>query len=162
MSSISVFKIKEQLRKYNISFSEDESVQELRNKFNDLPITEGQIEYLRRRKVNYKAEFGWTRGEAARFIQEADEYFRLRDALPISPAQKLVFIERGIDVPEGITSGEAANIIYNLPPTDEQLEYIEKYKLEVRKGVELCFGYCQYIIDNREAVHRFSRIRSQK
>lgn len=160
MSSVNVFKIKNELKSFGVLFSDSETAASLRVKFDALPITEGQIEHLDRLKIRYVSEWNWSRGYAAGFIKKCDEYYKLRNNLPVSPEQRILLMNKGIDFSENLTSGEAAKLIYNLPPDKEQLLYIEKYGLKVNKLVPLTYGYCQYIIEKREKFIKFSRMKS--
>lgn len=162
MSSVNFHRMKEELKAFGIDFSENESPKRLREKFDALPITEGQIEHLLRQDVRYKEEWNWTRGFASDFIRKCDEYYKLLNELPVSPKQMVILLDKGIEIKEGLTSGEAAKIIYNLPATEEQLLYIKKYNLKVSVGVELTYGYCQYLIGKRENFIKGSRMKSVK
>lgn len=160
MSSVNIFKIKSELKSYGVPFLDSEPISSLRAKFDALPITEGQIEQLYRLKIRYASEWNWSRGFASGFINKCDEYYKLRNNLPISPEQRILLMNKGIDFSENLTSGEAARLIYNLPPDTEQLLYIEKYGLKVNKLIPLTFGYCQYIIGKRESFIKLSRMNS--
>ena len=51
-----------------------------------------------------------------------------------------------------MTFGEAAKIIYNMPPEEKQLTYLENNKIKLQKGIELTYGYAYRLIKARERV----------
>ncbi len=162
MSSVSIYKMRKQLTENGVSWSEEDSPVVLREKFERLPITEGQISYLLHLRIRYDRKLGWTIGEASAFIKEAETYFRLRDMLPVAPEQKLLLLSKGIEVPKGMTAGDAARIISRLPAEAEQLEYIKVYGLKTDCSIPLDYGYCQYLIGNHQAALRYSKLRRNK
>ena len=68
----------------------------------------------------------------------------------MSPVQKTILLDKGISFDPAMTSGEAAQMIYNLEPDFEQLEYINKHNLKLSKYKKLTYGYAQEIIAKRE------------
>ena len=150
MASKSVYFMKSELMKHNICVSDDLSVCELKELFNHLPITSGQIEELKLFNITYKEKWGWDRGFASEIIEESIEYVKLRNNLPMSPIQKTILLDKGKTFDQNLTSGEAAKIIYNLDPDIEQIEYIKKHNLKVSRYKKLTYGYAQEIIAKRE------------
>lgn len=150
MASKNITFIKLELKKHDVNFSDGSTVSELKELFDKLPITAGQIKELRLFNIRYKEKWGWTRGFAARVIDESVKYAKLRDALPASPAQMIILMEHGMPFGETLTSGEAARLIYDLDPEPEQLEYMEKYKLKVSKYKKVTYGYAKELIERRE------------
>lgn len=150
MVSKSVYFMESELRKHNIEVSPNISIDELKKLFNLLPITSGQIEELKLFNITYKGNWGWNRGFASTLIQESIEYVKLRNNLPMSPVQKTILLDKGISFDPTMTSGEAAQMIYNLDPDFEQLEYINKHNLKLSKYKKLTYGYAQEIIGKRE------------
>lgn len=142
--------IKLELKKHEVDFPDDISVSELKELFGRLPITAGQIKELKLFNIRYKSRWCWTRGFAARVIEESIKYAKLRDALPASPAQMIILMEHGRAFDENLTSGEAARLIYDLEPEPEQLEYIDRYKLKVSEYKKVTYGYAKELIDRRE------------
>lgn len=130
----------------DIEFGEDESREELLEKFLGLPITQAQKEELFHYGINYKDDWGWSRRGVISFLKDLKDYNDTLRSLPVSPQQKVVLLSRDYCDFEGLTSGEAADIIFNLPPEQEQLNYINMFKLEVPKGVELTYGIAESII----------------
>ena len=72
--------------------------------------------------------------------------------MPPSPWQIYFLMDHGIDVSCNMTFGEAAKIIYNLPPEKKQLTYLENNKIKPQKGIELTYGYAYRLIKARERV----------
>ena len=162
MSSINFFRMKEELKAFGIEFSSEENALEIREKFNELPITNGQIEHLERIGISYKNEWNWTRGFTREFLKKSNEYFKLRDKLPASPCQMVILLSKGVHIKDDLTSSEAANLIYNLPAEIEQLLYIKKYRLKVGAGIPLTYGYCEYLIKKRESFLKKTRMNATK
>lgn len=150
MASKSVYFMKSELMKHNICVPDDISVCELKELFNHLPITSGQIEELKLFNITYKEKWGWDRGFASGIIEESIEYVKLRNNLPMSPIQKTILLDKGKTFDQNLTSGAAAKIIYNLDPDIEQIEYIKKHNLKVSRYKKLTYGYAQEIIAKRE------------
>lgn len=157
MRGISIYKMKQQLTENNVGWSEDDSIDEIKKKFYNLPITEGQIHYLASRNIKYDETLNWTRGDAKKFIKEAEIYFKLRNLLPASPMQKMLLYKHGVFF-ENMTSGQAAELISCLPAEPEQIRYIEAYKLKHNNSVPLTYAYCQYIIGKHQTMLNYSRL----
>ena len=43
-------------------------------------------------------------------------------------------------------------IIYNMPPEEKQLTYLENNKIKLQKGIKLTYGYAYRLIKARERV----------
>ena len=139
-------KVKIALCENDIEFGEDESREELLEKFYSLPITQAQKEELYHYGIAYKESWSWNRRAAISFLKDIKDYNELLRKLPVSPQQKAILLSHDYCDFEGLTSGQAADIIFNLPPEQEQLNYINMFKLEVPKGVELTYGIAESII----------------
>ena len=146
------FIMRQQLKDFGIELSDNASESEIKEKFYKLPITEGQISELKKLGVSYDTKMQWTRGFAKDFIRKGTEHFRIREKMPASPWQIYFLMEQGIDVAHDLTFGEAAKIIYNLPPEEKQLTYLENNKIKPQKGIELTYGYAYRLIKARERV----------
>lgn len=146
------FLMRQQLKDFGIELGENASDSEIKEKFYKLPITEGQISELKKLGVSYEARMQWTRGFAKDFIRKGNEHFRAREKMPASPWQLYNLMEHGIDVAHDLTFGEAAKIIYNFPPEEKQLTYLENNKIKPQKGIELTYGYAYRLIKARERV----------
>lgn len=144
--------MRQQLKDFGIELSDNASDNEIKEKFYKLPITEGQISELKKLGVSYDTKMQWTRGFAKDFIRKGTEHFRIREKMPASPWQIYFLMEQGIDVAYDLTFGEAAKIIYNLPPEEKQLTYLENNKIKPQKGIELTYGYAYRLIKARERV----------
>lgn len=144
--------MRQQLKDFGIELSDNASDNEIKEKFYKLPITEGQISELKKLGVSYDTKMQWTRGFAKDFIRKGTEHFRIREKMPASPWQIYFLMEQGIDVAHDLTFGEAAKIIYNLPPEEKQLTYLENNKIKPQKGIELTYGYAYRLIKARERV----------
>lgn len=158
MASKNVYFMKSELRKHDVYVPDGISVGKLKELFNHLPITSGQIEELKLFNITYKGKWGWDRGFASTIIEESIEYVKLRNNLPMSPVQKTILLEKGQTLDPSMTSGEAARMIYNLDPDPEQLEYIRKHNLKLSKHKRVTYGYAQEIIGRREQYlleHKF-------
>lgn len=161
MASKNVHFMKSELRNHNVFVPDGISVDKLKELFNHLPITVGQIEELKLFNITYKKKWGWDRGFASTIIEESIEYVKLRNNLPMSPVQKTILLEKGQVFDPSMTSGEAARMIYNLEPDSEQLEYIRKHNLKLSKHKRLTYGYAQEIIGRREQYLFEYKLRSQ-
>ena len=146
------FIMRQQLKDFGIELSDNASDSEIKEKFYKLPITEGQISELKKLGVSYDTKMQWTRGFAKDFIRKGTEHFRAREKMPASPWQIYFLMEQGIDVSRDMTFGEAAKMIYNLPPEKKQLTYLENNKIKPQKGIELTYGYAYRLIKARERV----------
>ena len=144
--------MRQQLKDFGIELSDNASDSEIKEEFFKLPITEGQINELKKLGVSYDPKMKWTRGFAKDFIRKGTEHFRIREKMPASPWQIYFLMEQGIDVAYDLTFGEAAKIIYNLPPEEKQLTYLENNKIKPQKGIELTYGYAYRLIKARERV----------
>lgn len=144
--------MRQQLKDFGIELSDNASDSEIKEKFYKLPLTEGQISELKKLGVSYDTKMQWTRGFAKDFIRKGTEHFRIREKMPASPWQIYFLMEQGIDVAQDLTFGEAAKIIYNLPPEEKQLTYLENNKIKPQKGIELTYGYAFRLIKARERV----------
>lgn len=149
MSGKTLFIMKTELKAHGIKYKNDITPAELTKLFEALPITDGQIRELKLFNIDYSPKLNWTRGEARDFILEARDYMRLRGMLPASPKQRMQLLTAGIDA-KGLTSAQAAEMIYNLPATAKQLYYIEKNKVRTEVGKKLTYGYCEQLIKRRE------------
>lgn len=145
-----LFTMKAELKAHGIKYQKDITPAELTKLFETLPITGGQIRELKLFDIDYSPKLHWTRGQARDFISEARDYMRLRGMLPASPKQRMQLMVAGIIVPKGLTSAEAAQMVYNLPATASQLHYIEKNKVRTEPGKKLTYGYCGQLIKRRE------------
>ena len=146
------FIMRQQLKDFGVELSDNASDNEIKEKFYNLPITEGQIIELKKLGVSYKAKMQWTRGFAKDFIRKGTQHFRAREAIPASPWQLYFLMEQGISVSGDMSFGEAAKINYNLPPEEKQLKYLENNKIKPQKGIELTYGYAYRLIKARERV----------
>lgn len=144
--------MRQQLKNFGIELSDNVSDSEIKEEFYKLPITEGQISELKKLGVSYDPKMEWTRGFAKDFIRKGTEHFRIREKMPASPWQLYFLMEHRIDVAHDLTFGEAAKIIYNLPPEEKQLTYLENNKIKPQKGIELTYGYAFRLIKARERV----------
>ena len=141
--------MRQQLKDFGVELSDNASDNEIKEKFYNLPITEGQIIELKKLGVIYKAKMQWTRGFAKDFIRKGAQHFRAREAIPASPWQLYFLMEQGISVSGDMSFGEAAKIIYNLPPEEKQLKYLENNKKPSEKLVASSGGYNNYSIHSR-------------
>ena len=144
--------MRQQLKDFGIELSDNASDSEIKEKFYKLPITDGQVSELKKLGVSYEPKMQWTRCFAKDFIRKGTEYFRIREKMPASPWQLYFLMEHSIDVSHDMTFGEAAKIIYNLPPDEKQLTYLENNKIKPQKGIELTYGYAYRLIKARERV----------
>ena len=72
------FIMRQQLKDFGVELSDNASDNEIKEKFYNLPITEGQIIELKKLGVSYKAKMQWTRGFAKDFIRKGTQHFRAR------------------------------------------------------------------------------------
>lgn len=144
--------MRQQLKDSGIELSDNASDSEIKERFYKLPVTEGQISELKKLGVSYEAKMQWTRGFAKDFIRKGTEHFKAREKMPASPWQLYFLMEHRIDVAHDLTFGDAAKIIYNLPPEEKQLTYLENSKIRPQKGIELTYGYAYRLIKARERV----------
>lgn len=150
MASKNLYFMKKALLESGINVTDSMTVNEIKNLFDNLPITKGQIRELKLFDITYNPDWKWTRGYASNFIKESTAYIKLRNSLPISPIQRIVLMEHGIEITEKMTAGEAANIIYNLPADQEQIDYIKKFDITYNTDSTLTYGYAQQLIKKYE------------
>ena len=146
------FIMRQQLKDFGIELSDNAPDSEIKEKFYKLPITDGQVNELKKLGVSYEPKMQWTRGFAKDFIRKGIEHFRAREKMPASPWQLYFLMGHGIDAPCDMTFGDAAKIIYNLPPEEKQLIYLKNNKIKLQKGIELTYGYAYRLIKARERV----------
>lgn len=156
------FIMRQQLKDFGIELSDNASDSEIKEKFYKLPITDGQVSELKKLGVSYETKMQWTRGFAKDFIRKGTEHFRAREKMPASPWQLYFLMEHRIDVSYDMTFGEAAKIIYNMPPEEKQLTYLENNKIKLQKGIELTYGYAYRLIKARERVIYESKVSKTK
>lgn len=138
--------IKAELDNNNVIYDISASEEELLDKFYALPLTEAQKESLLNFGIVYKDSWNWSRKTASVFIDEAVEYCKLLQQLPVSPRQKAVLIEHGIFGFDDMDSGRAAEVIYNLPADKEQMDYLKRFKLVSADSEGLLYGYALSLI----------------
>lgn len=138
--------IKAELDKNNVIYDISASEEELLDKFYALPLTEAQKATLLSFGIVYKDSWNWSRKTAVSFIDEAVEYSKLLKKLPVSPRQKAVLIEHGVFDFDGMDSGRAAEVIYNLPADREQIDYLMRFKLIPEETEGLLYGYALRLI----------------
>lgn len=121
--------------------SKNEKLKELKNMAKDeksalMPASDAQKGYLVSLGVEFKDDI--TKGDADRMIKERvakrNEYFEKANS-PATEGQKKTLIANGKNFDENITLGEASKIIGKLHATVEQMDFMDKLKVQYGQDV---------------------------
>lgn len=115
----------------------------------NLPPTKEQLDQLQKFKIEYE-ENNITRGVASKLLNTKIKELEENGNQPISAKQKEALEKIGFKITPDMTAKEASAALNAASPTEKQLAYIEKYKLELDKSKPLTYGTAHKLIENHQ------------